>query len=145
MTVSINPTAYVLRVHIGPVSELVFYEGQLLALTQFELYANGKDPVRTVYHPASVELLRGLYAPDDSASYETYPLRIYVDRNHQTDVHVSFKGRPVSAFHKVELILSTAHKPQVRLYHHAPIPDELREGLLDAKAELHEEPPDANV
>jgi hypothetical protein len=145
MTVSINISAYVLRVHIGPTSELVFCNNRLLALRGFEMRANGVDVVETIYKPTSVDPTVDMEAPDDAASYETYPLRFYIERDQQAIVNVSFKGRPVSLFHKVELILEAKKKAQIRLYHRKPLPDELRESLLDVKAELHEEPEDASL
>jgi hypothetical protein len=144
MTVSINPSAYLLRIHIGFDGELVFYKNNLLCLKQFYLQADGKT-IETAYWPATADLMAVTQIPDNASSYEAYPLRVYIENDNPQQVQVSFKGRPIGLFHKVELALTVAQKAQIRLYHREPLPKDLQEELLDAKVELHQEYDDASV
>ena len=127
-----------LTILIGPENdeEVVLYEGEVIArVTAFTL---DTGPILTTHFTcANCFPRKSGHSPPKPLS--SYPLRIYADDDIK-NLHISYLGRPIGHLSNVHVHLSATAKRIIRFTSYNPLPEELRQALLDLGVELIVQP-----
>lgn len=133
------PAHLPLIVLIGPESddELVLYEGEIVArVSSFTLLA---DQILHTHFSCAASCFPRKSGHRPTKALSAYPLRIYANDS-VNEMITSYRGRPIGLFSRVHIKLSATEKRIVQFTSYNPLPEELRQALLDLGVELIVQP-----